>query len=155
MTTPVEVVVDPKALTAKRGHAWGHLQMKLGTDLFPALPKDELVALLCASLMQAAVAVVSEETERAPAAFQRSDCALLIENAGAGRLDLFGFALGRESRQTGHWQVNAREFVQALMNGADQILRMCVYHEWHKDDVSMLIHCAITAKQWLGKGLSS
>ncbi len=78
--------------------------------------------------------------------------ALLLENGGRGKLDVMAFELapkGGDSKQIGFWHVKAREFTQALIKGADQIMRVAIANEWENEDISVLLHLSIVCKTWL------
>jgi hypothetical protein len=144
--------VDTESMHVHGEYVRGKLRLKLGQDYLPAKAEIELVPIVCMALMQAALSVLDEETERTPVVMEGSLAAALIENGGKGRLDIMGFKLspkGQDSEQVGFWHVDAREFLKALLSGANQITRACITHEWQGEDISVLIHMSIQVKTWL------
>lgn len=147
-----EVSVDTSSLRLEGEYLRGRLQFKLGKELLPAKAEEEFAALVLCGLMQVSQAILNDETERAPVVLEGSLFALLLENGGRGKLDVMAFELapkGGDSKQIGFWHVKAREFIKALLHGADAVVRASIINEWDSDDVSALIHLSIVCKQWL------
>jgi hypothetical protein len=144
--------IDAQSLHMHGEYVRGKLRLKLGQDYLPAKVENELAPIVCMALMQAALGVLEGETERTPVLMEGSLSAALIENGGKGRLDIMGFKLspkGEDSEQVGFWHVDAREFLIALLSGANQITRACITHEWQGEDLSVLLHMSILVKTWL------
>ena len=144
--------VDTESLHMHGEYVRGKLRLKLGQEYLPAKAENELAPIVCMALMQAALGVLDGEAERTPVLMEGSLCVALIENGGKGRLDIMGFKLspkGEDSEQVGFWHVDAREFLKALLAGANQIARACIAHEWQGEDLSVLLHMSILVKTWL------
>jgi hypothetical protein len=151
-TVKCALSVDASSLHVHGDYLRGKLSLKLGNDVLPAVPKEEHAALVLCGLMQVSNAILSGETERAPVVMEGSLFALLLENGGRGKLDVMAFELapkGGDSKQIGFWHVKAREFTQALIKGADQIMRVAIANEWENEDISVLLHLSIVCKTWL------
>ncbi len=156
-SSPVVFEVKEQELKRQRGLVFGTLQLRISTDSLPEKPRAEPVAVLFATMMQASLAVLEGQSKQSAVAFEKNLMALLLQRGEAENLEVHAFALARKgdpARQLGSWVIHGRDWMQALMNGADRVMRGCIYHEWQGEDVDIMISLAIAAKQWLDAGKS-
>lgn len=149
---PVVIEVKEQELKRQRGVVMGALVLRVGTDSLPQEPRAEPVAMVLAALMEASLAVLEGQSRQSAVALERNFMALLIQRGEGDKLEVHAFALahkGNPARPLASWAVHGRHWVQALMNGADRVMRGCIYHEWQGEDMDIMISLAIAAKQWL------